>query len=95
VRIQDSGSGRQQGSPNPRDYYPFLKALAARNGQVMSHLNREIATNQVKLGDLDERVQQPVHNIQDTREEVEDGKELDAERRIAFEEIIIVVDNAT
>ena len=61
----------------------------------MRHLDGKVATNQVKLGDLDERVQGLVHEIQDTRQEVEDGKQLDAERLIAFEGIIIGVKNAT
>jgi len=61
----------------------------------MRHVDGKIATNQVKLGDLDERVQGLVHEIQDTRQEVEDGKPLDAERLIAFEGIIVAVENAT
>ena len=43
---------------------------------------------------MDERVQGLVHEIQDTRQEVEDGEQLDAERLIAFEGIIVVVENA-
>jgi len=61
----------------------------------MRHLDGKIATNQVKLGDLDEQVQGLGHEIQDTRQEVEDGKELDTERLIAFEGIIVAVENAT
>jgi len=61
----------------------------------MRHLNGKITINQVKLGDLDERVQGLVHEIQDTRQEVEDRKQLDAERIIAFEGIIIAGGNAT
>jgi len=57
ARIKDSGSGRRQGSPKPRDDNAFLKALAARAGQAMKHLDGKIATNQVKLADLDEQVQ--------------------------------------
>jgi len=44
---------------------------------------------------LDERVQGPVHEIQDTRQEVPDSKQLDAERLIAFEAVIVAVENAT
>jgi len=66
ARIKDSGSGRRQSSPKPRDNNPFLKALAARPKLAMRHLDGKIATNQVKLGDLDERVQGLVHEIQDT-----------------------------
>jgi len=61
----------------------------------MRHLDRKIATNQVKLGDLEERVQGLVHEIQDTLQEVVDSKQLDAGRLIAFEGIIIRVENAT
>jgi len=61
----------------------------------MRHLDGKIATNQVKLGDLDERVQGLVHEIQDTRQEVEDAKQLDAERLIAFEGIIVAVEETT
>jgi len=61
----------------------------------MRHLDGKIATNQVKLGDLDERVQGLVHEIQDTRQEVEDGEQLDTERLRAFEGIIVAVENAT
>jgi len=95
ARIKDSGSGRRQGSPKPRDDDAFLKALAARAGLAMRYLDRKIATKQVKLGDLNERVQGLVHEIQDTQQEVEDGKQLDAERLIACEGIIMAVENAT
>jgi len=95
ARIKDSGSGRRQGSPKPREDNAFLKALAARAGLAMRHLNGKIATNQVKLGDLDERVQGLVHGIQDARQEVENRKQLDAARLIAFEGIIVAVENAT
>ena len=61
----------------------------------MRHLDGKIATNQVKLGDLDKRVQGLVHAIQETRQEVEDRKQLDADRLIAFEGIIVAVENAT
>jgi len=94
ARIEDSGSGRRQGSPKPRDDNAFLKALAARAGLAIRHVNGKIATKQVRLEDLDERVQGLVHEIQDTRQEVEDGKKPDPERLIAFEGIIIVVENA-
>jgi len=95
ARIKDTGSGRRQGSPKPRDDNAFLTALAARAGRAMRHLDGKIATNQVKLADLDKRVQGLVHEIQDTRQEVEDGKQLDVERLIAFEGIIVAVENAT
>jgi len=61
----------------------------------MRHLNGKIATNQVKLGDLDEEVQGLVQELQSTRQDVEDGKQLDAEKLITFEEIIVAVENAT
>jgi len=61
----------------------------------MRHLKGKIATNQVQLGDLEERVQGLVQEIHDTRQEVEDGKQLDAEKRIAFEAIIVAVENPT
>jgi len=95
ARIKDSGSGRRQGSPKPRDDNAFLKALAARAGLAIKHLDGKITTNQVKLGDLDERVQGLVREIQDTRREVEDGKRLDTESLIAFEGVIVAVENAT
>jgi len=95
ARIKDSGSGRRQGSPNPRDDDAFLKALAARAGQAMRHLDGKIATNQVKLGDLDEQVQGLVQEIQSTRQDVQAGKQLDAEKLIAFEGIMVAVKNAT
>jgi len=94
-RIKDSGSGRRQVSPKLRDDNGFLKALAARAGLLMGHLHGKIVTNEVKLGDLDERVQGLVHEIQYMRQEVEDGKQLDAERIIAFEGIITAVENST
>jgi len=61
----------------------------------MRHLDGKIATNQVKLGDLDEQVQGLVQEIQSTRQDVEDGKQLDAEKLIAFGGIIVAVENAT
>jgi len=54
VSIKDLESGRRQGSPKPRDANAFLDALAARGGLAMRHLDGKLATNQVKLGDLDE-----------------------------------------
>jgi len=95
ARTKDWGSGKRQGSPKPRDDNAFLKTLAARAGLAMKHLDGKIATNPVKLGDLDERVQGLVQEIQDTRQEVEKGKQLDADQLIAFEEIIVAVENAT
>jgi len=95
ARIKDSGSGRRQGSPKPRDDNAFLKALATRAGQAMRHLDGKIATNQVNLGDLDEQVQGLVQEIQSTRQDIEDGKQLDAEKLIAFEGIIFAVENGT
>ena len=94
ARIKDSGSGRRHRSPKPRDDNAFLKALAARAGLAMRHLDGKIARNQVKLVDLDERVKGLVHEIQDTRQEVEDGKQLDEENLIAFEGIIVAVEDA-
>ena len=61
----------------------------------MRQLQGKIARNQVRLRDLDKRVQGLVHEIQDTRQEVEYGKQLDVERLRAFERIIIAVENAT
>jgi len=61
----------------------------------MRHLDGKIATNQVKLGDLDEQVQGLVQEIQSTRQDVEDLKQLNAEKLIAFEGIIVAVENAT
>jgi len=61
----------------------------------MRHLDGKIATNQVKLVDLDEQVQGLVQEIQSTREDVEDGKQLNAEKLLAFEGIIVAVENAT
>jgi len=61
----------------------------------MRHLDGKIEQNQVKLGDLDKGVQGLVHETQDTRQEVEDGKQLDAEKLIAFKGIIVAVENAT
>jgi len=95
ARIKDSGSGRRQGSLKPSDDNAFLKGLAPRVGLAMRHLDGKIARNQVRLGDLDKRVQGLVHEIQDTWQEVEYGKQLDAERLIAFEGIIVAVENAT
>jgi len=66
ARIKDSGSRRRQGSRKPGDDNAFLKALAARAGLAIRHLDGKIETNQVKLGDWDERVQGLVHEIQDT-----------------------------
>jgi len=93
--IENSGSGRRQGSPKPRDDNAFLKAQTSRAGLAMRHLDGKIATNQVKLENLDERVQGLVHKIQDTQQEVEDGKQLDTESLVAFEGIVIAVENAT
>jgi len=95
ARIKDWGSGRRQVSPKPKDDNAFLKPLAARAGLAIRHLDGKIVTNQVKLGDLEEQVQGLVHEIQDTRQEVEDGKQLDAERVIALEGIIVAVENVT
>jgi len=67
TRIKNSGSGRRQGSPKLRDDNALLKALAASAGLTMRHLDGKIATYQGKLGDLDERIQGLVHEIQDTR----------------------------
>jgi len=61
----------------------------------MRHLDEKMATNYGKLGDLDEEVQGLVHEMQDTRQEVENGQQRETERLIAFKGIIIVVENAT
>jgi len=95
ARIKDSGSGKREGFPKPRDDIAFLKARAARAGLAMRDLDGNIATNQVKLGNSDERVQGLVQKIQDTQQEVEDLKQLDAEKLRAFDGIIVAVANAT
>src|ERR1700712_1332842 len=55
-RFQDSGPGRRQGSPRPRDNTSYINALTARAARALGHLDEKIATNQVRIEDLDERV---------------------------------------
>jgi len=74
ARIKDARFRRQQGSAKPMDDNAFLKALAVRAEFAIRYLDGEIATNQVNLGDLDERLQGLGHEIQDTQQYVEDGK---------------------
>src|SRR6195952_4280677 len=92
-RTQDSG--RRQGSPRPRDNTAYIIALAARAARALGHLDEKIATNQVKIGDLDGRVQELVQDMKDTRREVEEGKQLDATKILAFEAVVTAVENAT
>src|ERR1700712_5675523 len=92
-RAQDSG--RRQGSPRPRDSTAYINALAARAAKALGHLDEKIATNQVKIGDLDGRVQELVQDMKDTRQDVEEGKQLDATKTRAFEAIVTAVENAT
>src|SRR6195952_5742839 len=92
-RTQDSG--RRQGSPRPGDNTAYINALAARAARALEHLDEKIATNQVKIGDLDGRVQELVQDMKDTRQEVEEGKQLDAMKTRAFEVIVTAVENAT
>ena len=66
ARIKMSESGGQQGSPKPRYDSAFLDALVARASLAMRDLHGKIVINQVKIADLDERVQGLVHEIQDT-----------------------------
>ena len=92
-RTQDSG--RRQGSPRPRDNTAYINALAARAARALGHLDEKIATNQVKIGDLDGRVQELVQDMKDTRQEVEEGKQLDETNTRAFKAIVVAVENAT
>ena len=95
-RVYNQGSSRQQGSPRPRDEHAtFLIALAKRAETALRHLDGKITTNQVTTEDLSEQVQGQVQEIQDLRQEVEEGKQLDSEKAAAFEAVIIAVENAT
>src|ERR1700712_3716176 len=94
-RMQDSAAGRRQGSPRPRDNTAYINVLAARAARALGHLDGKIATNQVKIGDLDEQVQELVKDMQSTRQKVEDGKHFDAVNTRAFEAIVLAVENAT
>ena len=44
---------------------------------------------------MSEQVQGQVQEIQDLRKEVNEGKQLDSEKVLAFEAVIIAVENAT
>ena len=95
-RVYNQGSSRRQGSPRPRDEHAtFLLALAKRAETALRHLDGKITTNQVTTKDLSEQVQGQVQEIQDLRQEVEEGKQLDSEKAAAFEAVIIAVENAT
>ena len=94
ARVNES-TGRGQASPRPRDETVYVRSLAARAARALGHLDGRITTNEVKLGDLDERVQGLAGEIQDFQLEVEGGKILDAERTRAFEAVIMAVENAT
>ena len=73
----------------------YLRSLAARAGMAFGQLDCKIATNEVKLADLGERIQGLAGEMQDMQHEVEGGKLLDAERTRAFEAGIAAVENAT
>ena len=95
-RVYNQGSSRRQGSPRPRDdHATFLLALAKRAEIALQHLDGKITTNQVTTEDLSEQVQGQVQEIQDLRQEVNEGKQLDSEKALAFEAVIIAVENAT
>ena len=68
-------SGRRQRSPRPRENTAYINALAARAARALCHLDEKIGTNQVKIEDLDGRVQELVQDMKDTRLEVEEGKQ--------------------
>ena len=95
-RIYNQGSSRRQGSPRPGDdHATFLLALAKRAEIALQHLNGKITTNQVTTEDLNEQIQGQVQEIQDLQQEVNEGKQLDSEKALAFEAVIIAVENAT
>ena len=79
ARINES-AGRQLASPTPRDEMAYLRSLAARVAIAFGQLDSKITTNEVKLGDLGERIQDLAGEMQDMQDEVEGGKLLDAER---------------
>jgi len=83
IRMDRSGPGGPQG-PQP----PLVDQ--ERSGPPWTTLRHF-----PDVGDLDERVQGLAYEIQDTRQEVANGKQLDGERLIAFEGVIITVENAT
>ena len=63
--------------------------------RALGHLDEKIVTNQVKVGDLDERVQELVQDMKATRQEVKEGKQFDATHTRAFEAIVSAVESAT
>ena len=73
----------------------YLWSLAARAAIAFGQLDGKITTNEVKLGDLGERIQGLAGEMQDMQHEVEGGKLMDAERTRAFEAVIAAVENAT
>ena len=58
-------------------------------------MDGKISTNQVQTEDLSEQVQGQVRDIQDLRQEVEKGRQLDSDKASVFEAVIIAVENAT
>ena len=91
-RAYNLGSSRRQGSPRSRDEHAaFLLALAKRAEIALRHLDGKITTNQVTTEDLSEQVQGQGWEVQDLRQEVEEGRELDCEKALAFEAVIIAV----
>ena len=95
-RAYNLGSTQRQGSPRPRDdHATFLLALARRAEIALQHLDGKITTNQVTTEDMSEQVQGQVQEIQDLRQEVNEGKQLDSEKALAFEAVIIAVEKAT
>ena len=94
ARVNESAGWRQT-SPRPSDEMAYLRSLAARAVIAYGHLDGKMTTNEVKLGDLDGRIQRLAGEMQDKQQEVEGGKLLDAERTRAFEAVIAAVENAT
>src|ERR1700712_2764777 len=92
--MQDSGPSRSQGSPRPRDNTAYINALAARAARALGHPDEKIATNQVKIRNLGERVPELVQDMKNTRQEVEAGKQLDTANTRALEAIGIAVEHA-
>ena len=88
-------TGRRQASPRPRDETAYVRSLAARAARAYGHLDGKITTNEVKLGDLDNQVQDLAGEMKDIQLEVEGRKLLYAERTRAFEAVMLAVENAT
>ena len=73
----------------------YLRSLAAWVAIAFGQLDGKITTDEVKLGDLGERIQGLAGEMQDKQHEAEGGKLVDAERTRAFEAVIAAVENAT